>query len=542
MPYVRERPQHVTWHLTAVLVMVALGMAADAAAQRASGRTLVVPFEAGPDPRAAWLGEGVALLLADDLNGLGADAIARDERVRAFDRLQVPRLATLARGTIIKVGQLVAATTVITGRVELVDQSIAIRIRAIRIDTGRVSADFEERGQLDALLATVARAARRLAPESAVPTATVEQQHPPLPAFEYFVKGLLAETPAAQIELLGKSLTLAPQFDRARLNLSRAHADLGQWAEALATASAVAPTSPLAARAQLQAGVAEIALKRYDDAFTRLKALAERTGAPEAFNNLGVVQLRRGATSHTGRATYFFNKAVEADPSSAEFTFNLGYAYWREQDYPAAVYWLREAVRREPADSDAHFVLAAALEKTGNATEAARERELARRLSGSYEEKGQGPAPDAVPPDLERLRPYLHPPGARRTDSALLATEQREQRGLVTFHLDRARRLFDRENDREALVELRRAIYLAPYQAEAHLLIGRIHLRAGHTAEAIEALKIALWSEESAPAHVALAEAYVKAKQMDAARKEAERALEMMPGMPEAARLLEQLQ
>jgi tetratricopeptide (TPR) repeat protein len=89
---------------------------------------------------------------------------------------------------------------------------------------------------------------------------------------------------------------------------------------------------------------------------------------------------------------------------------------------------------------------------------------------------------------------------------------------------------------------LRRAIYLAPYQAEAHLLIGRIHLRAGHTAEAIEALKIALWSEESAPAHVALAEAYVKAKQMDAARKEAERALEMMPGMPEAARLLEQLQ
>ena len=507
----------------------------------ATGRVLVVPFEPGRDPRGAWLGEGVALLLADDLNGLGADAIARDERMRAFERLQVPRLATLTRGTIIKVGQLVGATTVVTGHVDLVEQSIVLRVQAIRIDTGRVSAEFQERGALETLLAMVERAARRLTPGSTVPTATVEEQHPPLLAFEYFVKGLLAETPATQIDLLVRSLQVDPRFDRARLNLSKARAELGQWEEAFEAAAAVPASSPIAARAQFQAAVAEIALKRYDEAFTRLKELGDRTGAPEAFNNLGVIQLRRGAPSKEGRATYFFNRAVEADSASAEFTFNLGYAYWREQDYPAAVYWLREAVRREPADSDAHFVLAAALEATGNTTEAARERELARRLSATYEEQGAGSTPDTVPADLERVRPYLDAPGARRTDSVLLATEQREQRGLVSFHLERGRRFFERENDREALTELRRAIYLAPYQAEAHLLIGRIHLRAGQTGEAIEALKIALWSEESAPAHVALAEAYFKAKELDAARKEAERALQMSPGMPEATRLLEQL-
>jgi tetratricopeptide (TPR) repeat protein len=259
------------------------------------------------------------------------------------------------------------------------------------------------------------------------------------------------------------------------------------------------------------------------------------------FNNLGVIQLRRGASAQGGRSTYYFNKAVEADPAQADYAFNLGYAYWREQDNAAAVYWLREAVRREPSDSDAHFVLGAALQATGAATEAGRERELARRLSAAYEEQGRTAQPDAVPPDMERLRPYLDPPGARRTDSALMATEQRGQRELVTFHLERGRRFFERENDRDALIELQRAVYLAPYQADAHLLMGRIHLRAGRIPEAVAEFKIALWSEESAAGHAALGEAYRQAKDPVSARLEAERALALAPDLPDARALLERL-
>ena len=198
-------------------------------------------------------------------------------------------------------------------------------------------------------------------------------------------------------------------------------------------------------------------------------------------------------------------------------------------------------MRREPGDSDAHFVLGAALQATGAPTEAARERELARRLSAAYEEQGRTAQADTVPADLERLRPYLDPPGARRTDSALMATEQRGQRELVAFHLERGRRFFERESDRDALTELQRAVYLSPYQAEAHLLIGRIHLRAGRIPEAVAAFKIALWSEESAAGHAALGEAYRQAKDPAGARLEAERALALTPGLPEAPALLERL-
>ncbi len=510
------------------------------AQQVATGRVLVAPFETSRDPRASWLGEGVAVLLADDLNGLGADAIARDERVRAFERLQVPPQATLTRGTVIRIGQLVGATTVVTGRIEVQGRTLALHLQSLRIDTGRVNVEFDEGGPLDDLLAVVERSARRLVPAGAT-AARADSGRPSLPAFEQFIRGLLAETPAAQVGFLQKALSLEPRFDRARLALGRAHAVTGDWAKARDAALAVASSSPFAARAQLEAAVAEINLTRYDDAFARLTTLGEDTGAPEVFNNLGVIQLRRGSTARSGRSTYFFNKAVEADPAQADYAFNLGYAYWREQDYPAAIYWLREAVRREPGDSDAHFVLGAALQATGAGTEASRERELARRLSAAYEEQSRTAEPDAVAADLERVRPYLDPPGARRTDSALMASEQRGQRELVAFHLERGRRFFDRESDRDALTELQRAVYLSPYQAEAHLLIGRIHLRVGRIPDAVAAFKIALWSEESAVGHAALGEAYRQAGNIVGARLETERALALAPGLPEALALLERL-
>jgi hypothetical protein len=80
---------------------------------------------------------------------------------------------------------------------------------------------------------------------------------------------------------------------------------------------------------------------------------------------------------------------------------------------------------------------------------------------------------------------------------------QRDQENLATFHLDAGRRAFEREADREAIQELRRALYLSPYLAEAHLLLGRLYPARRPSGGGVEALKIALWSEETVAAHSA---------------------------------------
>jgi Flp pilus assembly protein TadD len=118
---------------------------------------------------------------------------------------------------------------------------------------------------------------------------------------------------------------------------------------------------------------------------------------------------------------------------------------------------------------------------------------------------------------------------------------QRDQQDLAIFYLDRGRRLIEQDNDREAEAELKRALYLAPYDAEANLLAGQVCLRAGRTHEAIEAIKISLWSQETAAAHLALAEAYLQAKTLDLARSEVERALALDPASVPARQLLERL-
>jgi tetratricopeptide (TPR) repeat protein len=89
--------------------------------------------------------------------------------------------------------------------------------------------------------------------------------------------------------------------------------------------------------------------------------------------------------------------------------------------------------------------------------------------------------------------------------------------------------------------ELQRAVFLSPYEAEAHLLIGRIHLRGGRPREAIGALTISIWSKDTAAAHVALGEAYLRLKDTANARAEAQKALTLDPGSAEAKALQQKI-
>jgi cytochrome c-type biogenesis protein CcmH/NrfG len=84
-----------------------------------------------------------------------------------------------------------------------------------------------------------------------------------------------------------------------------------------------------------------------------------------------------------------------------------------------------------------------------------------------------------------------------RVSAALVAAGQRDQRDIAAFHLEQGRQLYAKERDDDAIAELRRTIFLAPYESQAHLLLGRIYLRTGRMQDAIDALTIAVWSDPS---------------------------------------------
>ena len=178
--------------------------------------------------RASWLGEGVAVLLADDLNGLGADAIARDERVRAFDRLQVPPQATLTRGTVIKIGQLVGATHG-GHRPRRTAGSDPCAARAVGADRHRA---------VSASSSTSAAGSTTCSPSSSAPRAGWCRPASPRPAWtkrgrrcrrsSSSSRGCWPRRRRPSSAFSSGRCRLSPTFDRARLALGRAHAVTGR--------------------------------------------------------------------------------------------------------------------------------------------------------------------------------------------------------------------------------------------------------------------------------------------------------------------------
>ena len=519
------------------LLLLAVSLSpAPALAQVPPGAAIIVlPFEnPTQEARLTWMREGAAILLSETLAAAGEIVVDREERLQALDRLQLPASVNLSRASTIRVGQAVSATLVVSGTIAMEGDQIVARARVVRLDTGRLLPDVEARGPLADLFGVFGTLGQRIRAsfENAAPTT---DRLPPTPqVFELYVKGLIAETPSTALAFLEQALKAAPQFDRARLSMWELHSESSDHQKALDVVSAIRPESRFSREGRFRRSLSLMNLKRYDDALQTLHAMQAEEKSATVSNAIGVAELRKATTIQPGRATYYFSQASELDPADGDLFFNLGYAYWLDKDPKAAIYWLREAVRRDPGDGDAHFILGVALQQTGATSEATRERELATRLSSKYAgwEKGAA-AGDPVPRGLERLHEELLPSRAR-VDDLITSAGQRDQENLAAFHLDAGRRAFARETDREAIQELRRALYLSPYLAEAHLLLGRLYLRGGRPAEAVEALKIALWCEETVAAHVSLAEAFLQVQDQAAARAEIDRALALDPQSAEA--------
>ena len=518
-------------------------LCASVAGAQTPQRLLVVPFEnLSREGQSYWLSEASAVVLTDDLLALGAPTITRDDRMRAFDRLRVPTTANLSHATVIRLGQLVGAGSAVVGSVAVKDQELVVRARSIRIDVGRISPEIVESGKLSEFFAIYARVARKLAPGSAVTDEAMEQGHPPVAAFEQYIKGVLASAPASKVAFLSQALRIEPTFHRSRIELWNAYTDLSEHQQALAAVRAVPAAHRLARQARFLGAISMIQLSQYEQALAALEELNQTRPDPAILNNLGIAQLRRPPGPGTNTAASFFRQATQADNADSDLFFNLGYAYWLQKDLPNAVGALREAVRRNPADDAAHYVLGVALQASGSATEAAREKELARRLSSDYAEwEAKQAGRNDAPRGLERIKTDIDIPASLRVENVIVAAEQRDQRDLARFHLEAGRRAFQGERDGEAIAALRRAIYLAPYDSAAHMLLGRTYLRGGRMEEAVDEFKIAIWSDDTVGAHLALADAYVQGRDHTAARSELQWILKADPQNAEAKRMLERL-
>ena len=232
------------------------------------------------------------MLLTDDLGALGVPVIRREDRLRAFDRLRVPPVATLSHATVIRLGQVVGAAQVVIGSFQLDGQNLIVRARTIRLDTGRISAELIERGPLNDLLNIYERLARRIGPANVPDTALTRT---------------LSHAAGVRAVHQGTARRSARHADRvphpgaqvvSRLS-ARARRALGG---AYGARGAQGGAGDREGRAGQQSAVAAgtVPRRRVDDqpraapgGFDALTALNRDRPDPALLNNLGVIQLRR---------------------------------------------------------------------------------------------------------------------------------------------------------------------------------------------------------------------------------------------------------
>ena len=228
---------------TLVLLMAfSLAWPAPGAAQVPPGASvLVLPFENPTQaPRLAWMREGAAVLMTDLLAASGERVISREERLRAFDRLQWPAIAALSRASSIRAGQAVGASVVVIGTLELTGDQLVARARVVRLDTGRLLPEVQAAGVLGDAFATFSRLVHLVRGVTTAPPAVPSDRLPPsTQVFELYIKGLVAETPTTAVAFLEQALTAAPQFDPARLAIWDLRTDASDYQRALDALSGI---------------------------------------------------------------------------------------------------------------------------------------------------------------------------------------------------------------------------------------------------------------------------------------------------------------
>lgn len=315
-----------------------------------------------------WIGESLAETIGESLSAPGLLTLGREERQEAFRRLSIRNYALLTRATVIKIGETLDASQVVYGQYEtLTPGTLRISTRILDLKNLKRGPEFEETGVVEDLALIETRLAWRtlkfLAPQTAISEEEFRSSRLDIrvDAIEKYVRGLVAESPAARHRYFTQAARLDARFSQPCFQLGRMYTVKKDWRVAAGWLERVGSHDPHYREAQFLLGICRYRTGNYAGAIESLERVSKEVPLNEVLNNLAAAQSRRNLPE----AVENFRKALEGDDSDPDYHFNLGYALWKSRDFTAAADRFRAALDRTPDDADAVLLLGRCLKKTG---------------------------------------------------------------------------------------------------------------------------------------------------------------------------------
>jgi tetratricopeptide (TPR) repeat protein len=194
-------------------------------------------------------------------------------------------------------------------------------------------------------------------------------------------------------QALLEAVRLEPDLPEAHFTLGVVFWQTRRPEEAAAQFRAALAQKPAYAEAHYMLGTVLRQMGQHEQAMAEFRAtLAADPESAEAWLSIGQLLQREHDTSGSAQAFAEADRLrkKKADAQAATFAVSTGMQKLAAGDVAAAITSLRDAVRLAPDNAQAHFQLARALERTGNAAEAREQYDEARRL-----------APGLVPPHAQ---------------------------------------------------------------------------------------------------------------------------------------------
>ncbi|HSU19207.1 MAG TPA: tetratricopeptide repeat protein [Acidobacteriaceae bacterium] len=528
-----------------LLFTTALGAASVAAQTIPGGRVvLVLPFEnRSGNATLSWIGDSFPDTLDRRLNSVGFLTISHDDRVFALTHLGLPADFRPSRATTIRIAQQLDANYVVVGSYTVqpaaaakpgssqspasTGNRIAIQAQVLSIDELRLSPPAEDGAELnrlyDAENAIAWKIARIIDPKLNVAEQTFLSAGGavPLPAFENYIRGINAPTPAESLQRLQTAVAAAPNYDAALLALGKEQYTRRDFAAAASTLAKVPTSDPQALEANFYLGLARFNSANYAGAAAAFEFVASRLPLPEVVNDQGVALARQGKD-----AVALFQRASAADPSDEDYHYNLAIALYRQGDTAQALQQADAALKLKPNDQEAgslraHLAVAPVGSRLTTSDSGFSPVERVRR---SYSEAGFRQAAFQLD-QVRAARLAALPPDKRAAEYTDLGLGYLAQ-GL----LPRAEQQFQS------------ALSADPRSAAAHAGLAQVRERSGNASAARSEAQQSLNIHPNASALLVLARLDLAQNQLPASADDVSRALRLEPANSAALAMRQSLQ
>jgi len=551
---------------------------------------MVLPFEnTSGKPEFNWVGESFADALTGLLRVPGLNVVSNDERKLTQQRLRVPLTALPSLATSLKLAREGNASLLVAGKYNIIPAQgeigakIKVDANVIRVNEGRFVSEQLADGRrikreinlsdaLSELQKIHGQLAYQILYQRDRSSLAFSQNHfielsnkvPPR-AFEAYIKGLL--TPPAEVQLrenyfknalrLYSDARSGETYPDAALELGHLFLARKSFDGAIEYFSRVPSEDSRYPEAAFYTGLIHWQLGNYEQALGVMVPLADDLKLTSVYNTLGAisVQASRAEKKNKAKAAKFLEegigllkRATESNPDDADARFNLGLAFFVNNNFAETIEQLSSIViSANQRDGEAYFLLAKAMEKLGNVKSAEADNqarkflETGNRYAKLEVEYKKNQSVDGIglrvkqPPRKDFVSVVL----SKRNTGAIAKVPISESEELLA----QARSFYKAGRDDDAMSILRRVLASEPMSGEAYLLLGNIHIRRADLEQAVSALKTALfWDNSLLEAHLALSKIFLEKKDCLAAQNFSRSAAEIAPENSEVLALQRQVE